>query len=139
MKTDITKAFRCPQAVSMGEFGQKQSMNIMDCSLCSLSDFEVDVDTVQETTDDDVLNQILLQVAPQRVQIKYSHGVGLWHVTIYLKNCHTCKQCSKKRKNIIPGGVSVSIGPGINFWIYTSLLMTSDHFTLLFSSYLSVF
>ena len=55
MKTDITKAFRF-QAISMGEFGQKQFYGLLPLVL---SDLEVDADTVQETTDDDVLIQIL--------------------------------------------------------------------------------
>ena len=40
---------------------------------------------------------------------KHSRAVSLWHVTIYVKNCHTCKQCSKKRKNIVQGGCVESV------------------------------
>ena len=35
--------------------------------------------------------------------------------------------------------LSVPMCPGIPFWIFTSLIMNSEPFTLLFSSYLSVF
>ena len=58
MKTDITKAFRCQQAISMGELCQKQSM---DCSLWSwvISRWTLTLSSVQETTDEDVLIQIL--------------------------------------------------------------------------------
>ena len=41
-----------------------------------LSDFEVDADTFQETTDDDVLIKILLQITPQRVQINILVGLA---------------------------------------------------------------
>ena len=55
MKTDITKAFRCQQAISMGELRK----SIDGLLPLILSDFEVDADTVQETMDDYVLIQIL--------------------------------------------------------------------------------
>ena len=49
-----------------------------------LSDFEVDADTVQETTDDDVLIQILkfywLQIAPQWVHINILVGLACGHL-----------------------------------------------------------
>ena len=101
MKTDITKGFRCQQ-VFLWENSAKQSM---DCSLWSWvisrwtltlsrksrmmmcwSKFENYITDCTPTSSD-----------------KHSRGVILWHVTIYVKNCHTCKQCSKKRKNIVPG------------------------------------
>ena len=55
MKTDITKGFRCQQAISMGELCK----TIDGLLPLVLSDFEVNADTVQETMDDDALIQIL--------------------------------------------------------------------------------
>ena len=75
MKTDITKGFRCQQAISMGELC-KTNDGLLPLVL---SDFEVNADTVQEITDDDVLIQILklyYRLHPQRVQINILVGLS---------------------------------------------------------------
>ena len=45
-----------------------------------------------------------------------------------------CRVCQVDVLNL-----SVHMCPRITFWVFTSLLMNSEPFTLLFSSYLSVF
>ena len=141
MKTDITKAFRCQQAISMGELCQKQSM---DCSLWSwvISRWTLTLSRKPRMMMCWSNYKILLQIAPQRVHINILVGLAcgmwpfMWRTAIPVNNVLKKGRTSFQ---VDVWSLSVLIGPGIPFWIFTSLLMNSEPFTLLFSTYLSVF